>query len=366
MISYTGYRTQFGNLTKNSSAANLTLGDQLIDYSLRYLTGKFYFNERSYTTKTISGQQFYKLPPQVKRLIDVVVTIGSVDWVTKAAPNREYWDSLNVIDFLQDFPSFHFVYNGNQVGIWPTPATTGNTITMNYQIRTTTLSQADYTTGTVVTPYTTTLTGAVASGATSATLSAGFALTTGSYNIVFSNGDVRPVTLTNGSTAVTWTLATTSASTTAITIRGTLGGDLVIGSGTTFTAGMVNRWIQFTPPGGDNQWYQIGTFYSTTEIELLNPYPNTAISAGSFTIGEMPLLAEDYQDLALYRALQVYFTSIVPDRGRATLYSGLYDKGYAMLESEYGQKNTSPVLTDTDAPVYNPNLFVTSLSGTYQ
>ena len=40
------------------------------------------------------------------------------------------------------------------------------------------------------------------------------------------------------------------------------------------------------------------------------------------------------------------------------MYKGLYDRGYAMLESEFGQKTTSPVLTDTDAPIYNPNLFV--------
>lgn len=363
MISYTTYRTRFGNLSQNTSTANLSLGDQLIADSLRYLTGKFYLNERTYTTKTVSGTQFYNLPPQVKKLIDVTVTIGSVVWLTKPAPNREYWDSLNVISFTQNYPSFHFVYNGNQVGLWPTPSSDGNTITMNYQIRLRDLSQADYTTGTVLTPYTITFTGSLASGATSGTLSSTWGLTTGSYQLVFSNGDVRTVTLTNGSAAVTFTALSASATST-VTARSSTGGDIIIGSGTTFVADMGTglRWIQITAPTGDNQWYQIGSYISATALSLLNPYTGTAVSGASYTIGEMPILPEDYQDLALYRALWIYFNSIVPNKVQASLYKDLYDKGYEMLNQEYGQKNTSPVLTDTDAAVYNPNLFVSSIS----
>lgn len=301
MISYTKYRTDFGTLSKNSSTANLALGDTLINQSLRYLTGKFYFNERSYSTLTVANQQFYPLPPQVKRLIDVTVTIGSVVWLTKPCPNREYWDSLNVITFTQDFPSFNFVYNGNEVGIWPTPASSGNTITMNYQIRTTDLSMAD-------------------------------------------------VTQTTASTTVSITTNTTT----------------VTASGSTFKAWMAGEWIQIPPSStdstnGDNKWYQIASVTSATVLVLENPYTGATVTGANFTIGQMPILAEDYQDLALYRSLWIYFTSIVPDRNRAALYEDLYNKGYEMLETEYGQKVTSPVLTDTDAPVYNPNLFVSSI-----
>jgi hypothetical protein len=364
MISFTAYQTRFGQLTKNSTAANLALGSNLVADSLRYLTGQFYFNERSYTAVTVAGQQFYPLPPQVKRLIDLTVTIGSIVWVPKHAPNREYWDSLNVIPFLQDYPSWYFVYNGNQVGIWPTPATTGNLITMNYQIRLRDLSQADYTTGTVTTPYTTTFTGSVSKGATSATLSGSWALPSGTYLINFSDNEYYIGTFTNGSTAVTWTTALTANVTSAIKIQSATGGEIIIGSGTTFIADMANRWIQITAPTGDNQWYQIGNYYSATAISLLNPYTGTAVSGGSFTIGEMPILSEDYQDLALYRALWIYFTSIVPDRSRSQLYKDLYDVGFEKLNNEYGQKVTSPVLVDQDAPVYNPNLFVRSVSQT--
>lgn len=299
MISKTSYENRFGALTKNTTATNLALGLDLVNQSLRYLTGKFYFNERSYTTPTVANQQFYQLPPQVKRLIDVTVTIGSVVWLTKPCPNREYWDSLNVITFYQDFPSFHFVFNGNQVGIWPTPASDGNSITMNYQIRTTDLSMADVTTSTV--------------------------------------------SITTNTTTVT-------------------------AAGSAFKAWMVGNWIQVAPSStdsanGDNKWYQIASVTNATVLVLDNPYTGATVTGATYTIGEMPILAEDYQDLALYRALKIYFTSIVPDATRYKVYANLYDEGYTMLEAEYGQKVTSPVLTDTDAPVYNPNLFVSSISG---
>lgn len=351
-------------MTKNSSSSNLQFGLDQINYALRYLTGKFYFNERSYTTPTISQQQFYQLPPQVKRLIDVTVSIGSVLWTTKPCPNREYWDNLNVIQFYQDFPSFHFVFNGNQVGIWPTPATTGNPITMNYQMRTTDLSQADYSTGTITTPYSLTFTSPPAQGVTSGTLSGAWTLPSGSYYILFSDGEYYLANFTNSSTAVTWSTALTGSPTATITVRYSNGGDIVIGSGTTFVQNMaLSSWFQATAPTGDNKWYQIGSYISATALALDNPYTGVPVSAAAYIIGEMPILSEDYQDLALYRALWIYFTSIVPDANRSKLYKDLYEEGYAMLEAEYGQKVTSPVLTDTEAPVYNPNLFVRSISG---
>lgn len=362
MITTSSYQTRFGTYTKNSSTANLALGLELVNQSLRYLTGQFFFNERSYTTLTVAGQQFYQLPPQVKRLLDVTVNIGGVLWTTKPAPNREYWDMLNVITFDQDFPSFHYVYNGNQCAIWPTPATSGNIITMNYATRTRDLSQADYTTGTVSTPYTTTFTTSIAKGATSGTLSGTWPLVSGTYQIVFSDSSISQATFTNGSTAVTWTTPTDAAVTATVTVNSSLGGSLVIGSGTTFVSDMVNRWLQITAPTGDNQWYQIGEYYSATQLALLNPYSGTSVSGASFTIGEAPILYEDYQDLALYRALKIYFSSIVPDQTRYQTYSQLYDEGFAMLQKEYGQKTTTPVLTDSEAPVYNPNLFVRSVN----
>ncbi len=293
MKSCTQYGTDFGLMTGNTSAANISLGMTLVNDSLRYLTSKFYLNERTWTDLTEANTQFYPLPPQVKELINLTVTIGSVKWIPKVCPTRDYWDSLNVITFYQDFPSFFFVYN-QQVGIFPIPSSAGNSIEMHYKIRIKDLSQADYTTGTV--------------------------------------------SVTNGDATIT-------------------------GVGTTFVENMENRWIRITEPSGDGQWYQIADFTDTTHLELVNPYQGPTVSGGNYIIGEMPIMPEDYQDLALYRALYIYYNSRVPNPTQAELYKGLYDEGYALLDAEFGQKTTDVALTDTDGPVYNPNLFLKSQIG---
>ena len=290
MRSLSTLQTDYGILSLNTSAANITQGTRLINDAIRILVNKFYFNETSYTMSSVAAQQFYNLPPNCRKIINVTGTIGNIVWVTKDCPDRNYWDILNTTPFNQDFPMFHFIWNRNtQVGIWPAPASNGNTYTVNYQMRNVDLSQADYATGTV-------------------------SISNGSPNLTF--------------------------------------------SGSTLNSKKVFRWIQIAAPTGDNQWYQIQSVnVGASTAVLYGNYGGTTVSGGAFTIGEMSVLPEDYQDLPLYRALEIYFTSIVPNQAQADLYQGLYQRGYEQLNSDYGTKTTSVVLTDTDAPLINPNLF---------
>jgi len=291
-----------GRITNNLLPDNLNWGMEELNQSLRYLTTKYYFNERSYTTTTVANQQFYNLPPQVKKLINVTVFIGSTLWQPKECPSREYWDYLNTITFQQDYPSFFFVFNG-QVGLWPVPASSSNTITMNYKIRTIDLSMAD-------------------------------------------------VTNTTASTTVSVTTNTTT----------------VTAGASAFKAWMAGQWIRIPhsvtdSANGDNQWYQINSITSATVLELKNKYTGSTVTAGNFTIGEVPLLPEDYQDLPLFRMGYIYYTTRFPDATKAKLYENLYDRGEAALNDEFGSKTTSIVLPDTQQPIWNPNLYQSNLTG---
>lgn len=294
MKTYTSYRNLFGTHTGNTATTNLTFGDSIINDSLRHLTTKYFFNERSQVVPggTVSSQQNYNLPYNIKTLINVYVTVGSIRYQLTEAPNRAFWDSLNFVPYTSDIPQFYYIYN-KQCYIFPTPASSGNAITYNYKCRLRELSQADYTTGTV--------------------------------------------TLTSGSSVIT-------------------------GAGTTFTADMVGRWIYATPPTGDGNWYEIGSYTSATVLGLVNQYQGTTASGIATFIGEVPLLAEDYQDLPLYRALEIYFTSRVPDPNRAQKYKELYDEGFKLLDAEFGSKSWSVAITPADVEVNNPNLFTRSLS----
>lgn len=288
-------------IINNTESDNMIWALEETNQSLRYLTTKFYFNERSYTTNTVALQQFYNLPPQIKKLINITVFIGSTLWQPKECPSREYWDYLNTQTFNQDYPSFFFVFNG-QVGLWPVPASNGNLITMNYKTRIVDLSMQD------VTQTTNTTTVSIASNTNTVTASA--------------------------STFLNW---------------------------------MAGQWMRIphsvtNSMNGDNQWYQIASITSSTVLVLDNLYTGASVSGASFTIGETPILPEDYQDLPLYRMAYLYYTTRFPDQTRAELYQDLYEKGYADLNDEFGSKTTQVTLPDIDQTIYNPNLFQSNIT----
>ncbi len=287
----------------NSDSDNQTWAMEAVNDALRYLTYKYYFNERTYIVPngTVAQQMFYNLPPLIEKVIDVTVTIGGVLWTLQESPSRRHWDELNVINFYQDFPAYFFIWN-NQVGIFPIPSSAGDTITINYKQRFIELTQAD-----------------VTDTSSSQTMSA-----------------------TNGSATIT-------------------------ASGAVFLNWMVGQWIKFpfsstNSTSGDNNWYQIDSITDSTHAVLKNQYTGSTITGASFTIGQVPLLFENYQDLPLYRAMYLYYTTRFPDPVRAQLYQKLYDDGFKLLDAEFGSKTTSVVLPDTEAPIINPNLFQRSLT----
>lgn len=300
MKTYSNYLSDIPRIIGNSQSDNLAWAMDLIQQSIRYLVTKYYFNERSYSVPggTVAQTQFYNLPPQVKKIINVTVTVGTVLWQPKECPSRAYWDSLNVVTFYQDFPSFFFIYNG-QVGIWPIPSSAGNAITLNYKTRLEDLSMAD-----------------VASGS---------------------------VTITSGSTVIT-------------------------GTGTSFVNWMSQQgWLRIPHSStnisnGDNQWYEISSVSGTTTLILKNAYGGSTVTNGSVTIGEVPILPEDYQDLPLYRMGVIYYTTRFPDPTKAQMYQSLWNDGVKALDDEFGSKTTNVVVADTEAPVINPNLFQRSVS----
>lgn len=295
MKSYTTLRNQFGTLSANTSTTNLSLGDQLINDSLRYLTTKYFFNERTQLIPggTVASQQAYNLPYNIKTLISAYVSVGNIRYTLTEAPNRQFWDSINFVPYTSDIPQFYYIFN-KQMYVFPTPASSANPITIVYKCRLTDLSHADYVTGTA--------------------------------------------TATNLSSTVS-------------------------GNGTTWTADMAGRWITFTSALGDTNWYEIASVTNTTTLLLVNQYQGQTMSGnGTYIIGEMPLLAEDYQDLPVYRALSIYYTSRVPNPTTATLYSDLYKEGLEKLDAEFGSKSWSVAITPADQEINNPNLFTRSLT----
>lgn len=300
MKSFTTLRNLAGSLTQNVSTSNLTLFDQMLNDAHRYLLEKYFFNEASTTISTVSQQQFYNLPFDFSKNKTDTITTGDLKWTPTEVLTRADWDRLNVFPYYADFPSNYFIWNNKQLGFWPIPSTAGNTITYNYKRRPTDLTFADYTTGTV-------------------------------------SATVNSATITGSGT-------------------GFLANYLPI-------AGSVlnlNLWIKITPPNGDGNWYQISSIESATSLTLINQYTGGTTSGANFTIGQMPLLLEDFHDLIVYRALVIYFSSVNKDKDKLQSFTNLYNDGISKLDDYAGSKTINVNLRQY-INTNNPNLYQQSL-----
>lgn len=300
MRTTTQYQNDFTNLTNNTSTANQALGLKLVNDALRYLVGVFFFNEATYIVPggTQTGIASYTLPFNNKQVINTTVLIGNVLYQPQEVATRKAYDALNVIPFQNDYVQYYYIYN-NQLLLWPVPASSGDVLTINYKRRIKDLSAPDFTSGTV--------------------------------------------TVTNGSTSVT-------------------------GSAGTWTANMAGRWLNVpqttsNTTSGDDEWYQIASVTNGTTLVLNNQYQgaNATSATGGYTIGEVPILPEDFQDLPLYRAFYVYYSSINKNEDQAEAFQKLYDDGYARLDAEFGSKTASVGITPQDMNVLNPNLYQTAI-----
>lgn len=367
-------------------------------------------------------------------------TGAGFNWPVKECPTMEYWNEINMVNNItSDIPLYYFFYNG-QLGIYPKPAAGYNPITIRAQVEITGVTQPDYTTGTIVTvPYTgaltaspilgaTTatlsaswtlptgtyqilfsdgenilasmtnsstavalqhqiigtpnyplaLTAAPATGATTATLTSAFTLTSGTYQMTFSDGEIINVTLTNSSTAVTFQSAVAGTPnsvvtinnasggnivniTTAISFRTAQGGDIVTGSGTTWTSNMVGYLFQVDQPSGDAFPYVINQVYSTTILALNTQYTGAAITSGSatYTIGQISIIPTAYQLYPVYRSTERYYSIELKDPELKKEFGEDADKLFAQLMSDMGNKDTDPTVQDDfGTPIINPNLAI--------
>lgn len=371
MKTFSTLKNLFGSLSQNTSAANLLVGGQLINDQHRYLIQKYFDNEKTVTTTTIGsmnltltgaptigavsatltsvwtyptciqlvnfsdgeqrsvlftlssaaitwsggltsavttaissvGVQGYALPANVSKLKDFTVNVGQQKFLPTEVQTRREWDLVNFLPYNSDIPNYFFIYNGF-VNIFPIPSTTGYVITFNYKTRVADLSFSDYSTGTLA-----------AAG------------------------------MIAGSTTVTGVSTNWSTS-----------GGYPIGT----DIGYYNLNIQANPPFGDGIWYPISSFTSntilTTSLPIVNA-PNITSSA-TYSIGQLPVLSEDFHDMLVYGALKIYFSSIVPDTNKFKEFDALYKERLVLLESYASTKTALSIDLSTKPQRNNPNLFI--------
>lgn len=358
------------NLSNNTSTANVALIGQLVNDQHRYTIQKYFDSERTVTTTTVGGMsltltstvsigaisatlsaswtyptcsqltnfsdgeqrtvlftqgstaitwsggltgavtanistvgvQDYNIPANVSKIKNDTINVGQLKYQPVPVMTRQEWDTINFLPYTSDIPNYFFIYNG-QLSIWPIPSTTGNILTFNYQTRVADLTFADYSTGTLAAA------GMVAGSVTVTGLATSW-LTTGLYP---SGVDVS----------------------------------------------YYNLKIKANPPYGDGIWYPIRMFNSDTSLTLGLPVvnaPNITTST-TYTIGQFPLLQEDFHDLLVYQALKTYYASIVKDPDRYKEFDTLSSERLLLLEAYAGTKSVNVDL-GAQPQQTNSNLFL--------
>lgn len=247
------------------------------------------------------GVQAYAIPAVVSKITNETISVGQLKFVPAPVMSRNEWDRLNTLPYTSQIVNYYFIYNGN-VEFFPIPSSTGQIIQFNYKARVPDMNLSDITAGHIA-----------------------------------DNGMVA------GSTAVT------GVGTTWVNVS-----NLPTGVDISY----LNLFIRADPPHGDGIWYQIAQCNSDTSLTLSVPVVNAPniTAATTYTIGQMPVLFEDFQDMLVDFALQVYFSTIVKDKDKAALFAGFYKAKEDMMERYLANKQTN---VDLGGPIpqMNPNLY---------
>lgn len=277
---YTQLLNDYQRLTNNTETANQTFGAIQINDSIRTIYnlqgGKLRFLEDTETISTVANQEAYQTPNKFRKIIDLYVRVGTGTSATIYMPEMIFDPTRWKLVLAYRLGTNDFPYF---------------TYVENNQFRLQPIPSSS-----------------------------------GNDIVIRGRLQIKGLTIADYTTGTIVSIAN--------------GATAVIGSGTTWTADMVGRFIQITETtaanGGDGLWYQIGTFTDATHIGLLKPYEGTSISAGSaaYTIGQCSLIPEAYDIAIVYRSTAIYYQQ-QGDLTRAKTYWMMYDGG---MEAGYIDK----------------------------
>lgn len=374
----------YTNLANNSSSDNQALGIQLMGDRQRYLLQKYFDNERQFTTSTIGsmtlaltgmplsgaasatlsvawayptgtqgvnftnstndtrqalftngstaitwqialtsnttvasigtqGFQKYAIPASISKITNSTLTVGQLKFIPAPVETRTEWDTVNFLPYSSDIPNYFFIYAGN-LELWPIPSTTGNIITFNYKTRVPDFSTAFLFSDT-----------------------SGAAFIPGQKAFDYQKGTVAALA---GGTTVTGT--STAWNTT---------GKFPLNTDVSF----YNLYLIVNAPFGDGYAYPISQFNSDTSLTLSLPILNAPnLTGASYTIGQYPILQEDFHDMLVYGSLSEYYTYIAPDPNKFKENDQKYKDKLLMMSDYSGTKTVNYNLGERPA-LLNPN-----------
>lgn len=262
--------------------------------------------EDSTSISTVASQQSYSLPASLSRVISVVVSVGGIAYFPKPVDSEDSWQQLNQgsnTSVTSDFPSFYRV-TGYEGG---------------------------YTISLFPTPSSAGNTIAVRYYRNPKNLASGD----------FTDKTAGTITMTNGSSAI-------------------------VGSGTSFAASDVGRFIKADSNG---YWYKISSFTDSTNITLDRSFDGVTVSGGTYKLGTLPDLPESGHIAIAYAVLEGLWRKR-EDMSSANKYRELKEIEIKRLRAyKKNMQNASPSVHSLSGYLpsgglpFNPNDYPTNITG---
>ena len=142
-------------------------------------------------------------------------------------------------------------------------------------------------------------------------------------------------------------------------LTATNGGTGIVGNAPSWTTAMAGRFIKI-----DEDWYEIASVTNSTTLVLAREYVGTSIVGGTtaYTIGEMNLLDETYQDTPIFYSLYFYYLQKENINMAMTYFNMLPAELRVNLLKEDSSETVSGILSDESINILNPNDYPTNLS----
>lgn len=302
MKSYTQLRTDYGTATLDSSAANLTVGTGRMNDEIRRICalGDFPFMHKDRTLTTTASTQTYALPYDIESVSTVKVAVGTTIYSPSPINSQREWDILNSGSSTSDATEHYLVKDGS-ILLWPTPASSSNTITINGKLTVRDLNTADITSTTITT---------LANGSTALTVSAGLTVQMAGFWL-------RPTFSTTANT-----------------------GD--------------GRWYELSSV----------TNATTATLSRKYGGVSIAAGTAACTISQMPILPEAFHDWPMYEAARTYW-ALAGNSEKYNIFTTLAQEKRDEFISNYKTNVNDPVIDDGSAESElspNPNLYPQNMS----
>jgi hypothetical protein len=111
---------------------------------------KRYFLREEKSANLVANQQYYQLPVDCIRVKNVKVETTSEPRPVTEIQSEEEWDRMNMYSSTATDPTHFFIRGSKEIGLYPTPSTAYTSgLIISYEKGEKSMTQADYTTGTI-------------------------------------------------------------------------------------------------------------------------------------------------------------------------------------------------------------------------